>query len=90
MYSDLTVGDYLNDNRSVKAVAEGGGNSVFIHDYGSLWSKNGRDNLVIITHEAIHNITGLVDDDIGRAFSIKPGVGGMSNAISKAISKKCF
>jgi hypothetical protein len=81
-----TVGEYFADNPSTTAMAQLGGNQVWIN--AGLFSVFGEGWLAgTIMHELVHNITGLTDVDFQRALGIDEGA---SRNISIRLATDCF
>lgn len=81
-----TVGDKIAQPGTV-AVAQLGGHDIYINPR-MINSANPYQNLGIVFHEVLHNITGLTDPDIQRAFGLSEK--GPSDNITQKLIRDCF
>jgi len=82
-----TVGSLIASHSGTVAVAQLGGNNIYINSV-LIDPKNYFQDISIVLHELLHNVTGLTDSDIQSAFGLSTK--GVSDNITQKLLKDCF
>jgi hypothetical protein len=86
-YGSETIGQYFAQNPSTVAEAQLNGNTIYINP--ALVNPNSYfQNLGVVLHEILHNVTGLTDNAIQSAFGLSTS--GVSDNITQKLIKDCF
>jgi len=87
-YKGVTVGQFMAKNLGTTAMAQLGGNRVFI---STNWFNHVGTGYAVGTmaHELLHNITGHVDSDLQKTMGLS-GVSGDSRNITLRLLADCF
>ncbi|HWB82994.1 MAG TPA: hypothetical protein VG675_02555 [Bryobacteraceae bacterium] len=86
-FGNLTVGQYQAQNPGTVAQEQLNGSAIYIN--AALIDPNAYfQNLGVVLHEILHNITGLTDDAIQSAFGLPTNQ--PSNNITQKLIKDCF
>ena len=84
-----TVGQYFSNQPGVVAMADLGGNRVFLNSkLIDIDPAHYYSNISTVLHELLHNVTGYTDSDIQRKLGLPDS--NVSNNISQRLLKDCF
>ncbi len=82
-----TVSDFIAANPGTVAVAQLGGADIYLNA-ALIDPANYYQDIAVVLHEVLHNVTGLTDTDIQRALGLKGT--SVSNNITQKLLKDCF
>jgi RHS repeat-associated protein len=82
-----TVGSYIASHTGVVAVAQLGGSNIYLNP-SLINTTDYFQNISIVLHEVLHNVTGLTDPDMQRALRLSTSE--ISDNITQRLRKDCF
>jgi len=86
-YGSQTIGQYIAQNPGTVAEAQMNGNTIYINS-SLISASNFFQNLGVVLHEILHNVTGLDDPDIETKLGLPTSP--VSDIITKKLIKDCF